>query len=63
MGRKRTGRRNTQHSARGLDEELDPDSIAWLNAQPAGRRSEDMRNLPRDGLGLREQRTELADFV
>lgn len=63
MSRRRTGRRNTRALNARLDNELDADLIEWLDAQPAGRRSEAIRNLLRDGLTLREQRAELAKVV
>jgi hypothetical protein len=63
MSRKRTGRRNTRVLNARLDNELDGDLIAWLDAQPAGRRSEAIRDLMRDGLRARDLQVDLADSV
>jgi len=41
----------------------DDDLIAWLEEQPEGRRSEAIRTLLRDGLRVREMRTELVETV
>jgi hypothetical protein len=41
----------------------DDDLIAWLEAQPAGQRSEAIRMLMRDGLRMREIDTQLPRLV
>ena len=46
-----------------LDPELDADLIAWFESQPAGRRSEALRSLLRDGLRERKSQAELVMAV
>lgn len=63
MTRQRTGRRNTKTLNARLDCELDIDLIDWLEALPAGRRSEAIRDGLRMGLRMDSLRTELEAVI
>ena len=43
--------------------EQDADLIEWFDAQPAGKRSEAIRDLLRDGLRMRELGSDLSSMV
>jgi Arc/MetJ-type ribon-helix-helix transcriptional regulator len=63
MDRRETEPRGKYRFAMRLDPDLDADLIAWLEAQPHGRRSEAVRDLMRDGLRMREIDIELPRLV
>jgi hypothetical protein len=63
MDRRETEPRGSYRFAMRLDPDLDTDLIAWLEAQPHGRRSEAVRDLMRDGLRMREIDIQLPMLV
>jgi len=63
MDRRETEPRGKYRFAMRLDPDLDADLIAWLEAQPHGRRSEAVRDLMRDGLRMRQIDTQLPRLV